>query len=202
MLYAVAVFVVAAVGYTLISRSTSPPDRPMQAQATAPKPAAAPIVQAAAPQPAAQAKVARPALCMSDEELQLFLKQGAMGPIRYGARSCSERFPDLKEEADKDIVALQAKHGSFLKTLDEKSMPAFARSYEPDDAARQRQSRLDANLKPTFQRILGYSRDECKSHLATIEGFGQLPDGELDSVLTTIARQSWEDQRAAIPTCG
>jgi hypothetical protein len=145
--------------------------------------------------------VARPALCMSDDELQLFLKQGAIGPIRYGARTCSERFPDLKEEADKDMDALHAKHGNFLKSLDERSMPAFSRSYGPDDA-KQRDSRLDLNLKPTLQRIRSYSRDECKSHLAAIEGFGQLPDGELDTVLTTIAKQSWEDQRAAIPLCG
>jgi hypothetical protein len=202
MLYAIAIFVVAAAGYTVVSRfagSPPPHDHPAELQAAASPPAQEAPVKVA--QPVEDAKVARPALCMSDDELRLFLKQAAIGPIRYGARTCSERFPDLKEEADRDVDALQAKHGEFLKSLDERSMPAFTRSYGPDDT-KQREARVDVSLKPTFQRILTYSRDECKSHLAAIEGFGQLPDGELDTVLTNIARQSWEDQRAAMPACG
>jgi len=147
------------------------------------------------------AKVALPPFCMGDAELNDFLKYAAYGPISYGSQKCGERFPDLKAEADADVDALLKKHGAFLTAVEGGSLPAYTRSFGPDGAKR-RDASLDTDHKATFQRILAYSRDECTSHLAAIEGFGHMSQVEFDNALATIAKQSWETQRSSVPVCG
>jgi hypothetical protein len=138
---------------------------------------------------------------MSDGELTAFLKYAALAPIRFGSSSCSTRFPDLKDEADGHVERFATAHAAVLKAMDEASRTAFARSFG-DTAVKRRDARIEADSASTFGRIERYSRDECKSHLASIEGFGQMSDTDLDATLAAIARQSFEDQRAAVPACG
>lgn len=161
---------------------------------------AAPTTAAVAEATPAQA-VPLPPLCMSDGELSAVLKYAATGPIRFGAVRCGERFPDLKPEADANLDVMRTKHGVLLGSLEAMALAPFSRSFGVDGAKR-RDARRDLDNKSTFQRIEAYSRAECKSHLAAIEGFGQLPDVEFDTVLTTISRQSWDAQRSAVPPCG
>jgi hypothetical protein len=137
---------------------------------------------------------------MSDAELDDFLKFAALGPITFGASKCSERFADLKDEAASDVAALTGRHGEMLAKIEAASRSAFDRSFGGDGVKR-RDAQLDGDHKSTFQRILAYSRDECKSHIAAIESFGHATDAAFDGVLGTIARQSFEVQRAAIPAC-
>lgn len=165
------------------------------------KPAAAAAVIAAAPAANVPAAKGPAALCMSDVEVDAYLKHAAFGPIAFGAARCSEKFPDLKEEADTDIAALQKAHGAMLGTVAAASLPPYTRSFAADGVKR-RDTQLDVDRKPVLQRIQSYSRDECKSHLAAIEGFAELSDAEFDAVLGNIARQSYDAKREAVPSCG
>ena len=84
----------------------------------------------------------------------------------------------------------------MLAKIEAASRSAFDRSFGGDGVKR-RDAQLVGDHKSTFQRIIAYSRDECKSHIAAIESFGHATDAAFDGVLGTIARQSFEAQRAA-----
>jgi hypothetical protein len=171
---------------------------PASAVKTVPAPA-----PAGAAQPVATAKPApqRPPLCMSDAELAAYARYAAYGPIAYGAASCKVRFPDLGAEVDKDVAAMSAQHGALIDDVGEAALQPFTRSFGPDGAKR-RDARADSDNSSTFQRIRGYSRDECKSHIAALEGFGHMSGKDFDNVLDNLVRQTIDTRRSAMPGCG
>jgi len=156
--------------------------------------------QAAQPVATAQPAPQRPPLCMSDAELAAYTRYAAYGPIAYGAASCKQRFPDLGAEVDKDVAAMAAQHGALIDDVGEAALQPFTRSFGPDGAKR-RDARADSDNGSTFQRIRGYSRDECKSHIAALEGFGHMSGKDFDNVLDNLVRQSIDTRRSAMPGC-
>jgi hypothetical protein len=168
---------------------------PASAVQTVPSPA--PAAQPAAAEPAPK----RPPLCMSDAELTAYARYAAYGPIAFGGSSCKQRFPDLGAEIDQDVAAIAAKHGAFLADVGEAALQPFTRSFGPEGVKR-RDARSDSDNGATFQRIRAYSRDECKSHVAALEGFGHMTGADFNAVLDTLVRQTIDTRRKDVPGCG